>query len=164
MSKIRFVCLDWGDTLMADNGPQDLPMCEWPEVKVLDGARELLAALAPSYPLCIASNARVSHRAEIERALARGDLLQFISHIFCFSEIGAKKDTPTFWNVVTQTLDCLPGEIAMLGDSLEQDVLGPASFGVYSVWFNPHSATVPPGTLAVSRLEDLTTCIDAANR
>ncbi len=154
MHKIRFVSLDWGDTLMLDNGPQDLPMSQWPQVQVLDGARELLAALAPHYPLCIASNASVSRREEIELALARGDLLQYISQIFCFSEIGAKKDTQTFWEVVTQTLACQPDEIAMLGDSLEQDVRGPASFGVYSVWFNPQGAEVPPGVRAINRLEE----------
>ncbi|MBF7731089.1 HAD family hydrolase [Pseudomonas sp. N040] len=154
MRKIRFVCLDWGSTLMSEAGPQDLPMCQWPQVRVIDGARELLAALAAEYPLCIASNASLSRRGEIEQALARGDLLQYISQVFCFSEIGAQKSERAFWEVVTRTLGCSTSEIAMLGDSLEQDVLGPASHGVFAVWFNPQAAAVPPGTQAIRRLED----------
>lgn len=154
MRKIRFVCLDWGDTLMVDDGPQDRPMWQWPQVKVVDGARELLAELAGHYPLCIASNASVSKRGEIERALARGELLPFITHIFCFSEIGAKKDTPAFWEAVTRSLGCTTREIVLLGDSLEQDVLGPTRHGVQAVWFNPRRAAVPPGIHAVERLVD----------
>lgn len=154
MSGIRFICLDWGGTLMSEDGPADLPMAQWPSVRVLDGAPELLAALAPSWPLCIATNAIVSRKPDIERALERGGLRQFIAHVFCFTEIGSRKDTAEFWRIVTQDLGCATGEVAMLGDSLEQDVLGPARHGVHSVWFNARSLAVPPGVTAVTRLHD----------
>jgi putative hydrolase of the HAD superfamily len=101
---------------MSEEGPPDLPMSQWPSVVVLDGARELLSALAPLYPLCIATNASVSRRSDIELALARGGLREFISHIFCYTEIGARKSTKEFWDTVTRILGCTTGEIGMLGD------------------------------------------------
>ena len=53
---IRAVCFDWGGTLMVDDGPDDLPMYEWPSVTAVPGARECLAALHGRVPLCIATN------------------------------------------------------------------------------------------------------------
>lgn len=154
MGAIRFVCLDWGGTLMAEDGPPGLPMADWPQVRVVPGARELLAALAQRYTLCVATNASVSRSDDVERALARGGLREFIGHVFCASEIGARKDAPGFWQAVTRTLGCTPGEIAMLGDSLEQDVRGPAALGVRAVWFNPEAREAPAGVHEVRRLRD----------
>jgi FMN phosphatase YigB (HAD superfamily) len=139
---------------MDEEGPPDLPMALWPQVHVLPGARELLTALAPRYTLCIATNASVSRRADIEAALERGGLRSFFTHVFCFTEIGARKDSPRFWEAVARTLACTPAEIAMLGDSLEQDVLGPAALGVQAVWFNREARPVPPGVREVRRLRD----------
>lgn len=152
MRAVRFVCLDWGGTLMSEDGPDQLPMAQWPAVRPIDGARELLQRLAGSYPLAVATNARVSRRPDIELALQRAGLRAFISHIFCFTDIGARKDSRAFWEVVTRTLGCAPGEIALLGDTLEQDVLGPAAHGVRAVWFNPQGLPVPAGVVAVRSL------------
>src|SRR5438067_129959 len=51
MGPLRWVLFDWGDTLMSEDGPADLPMALWPEVRVLDGAAETLAALAARFRL-----------------------------------------------------------------------------------------------------------------
>jgi FMN phosphatase YigB (HAD superfamily) len=159
---VRAVCLDWGGTLMDEHGPSELPMAQWPQVRVIPGAQELLAVLSARYPVCVATNASVSRRADVEQALARAGLAQFISHIFCFTDIGARKDTPAFWDVVTRTLACAPGEIAMLGDSLEQDVLGPAAQGVRTVWFNPEGLPVPAGVRSIRRLLEFTEVLGAS--
>ena len=85
-------------------------------------------------PLCIATNASVSNTGLIERALARVGLAEFFSHIFCFSDLGCRKDDPAFWAAVSTRLGVPLTSVAMVGDSLEQDVLAPARFGVQSVW------------------------------
>lgn len=159
-SRIRFVCLDWGGTLMSEDGPAEISMAYWPEVKPIDGARELLAALAPARTLYIATNATVSRRPEIEMALSRAGLRDFISDVFCFTEIQAKKSTAAFWNVVTERLRCAADEIAILGDSLEEDVLGPAGQGVFAVWFNPSGRNVPQGVISVTSLLDFVRLIE----
>lgn len=133
---IRAVCFDWGGTLMREDGPPMLPMADWETIRCIDGARETLEALHGAYPLCIATNAAVSGRAEVERALERGGLLRFISHVFSAGELGCGKEDPRFWHAVADTLGMPLHEIAMIGDNLGPDVLAPARLGVFSVWYN----------------------------
>lgn len=133
---IRAVCFDWGGTLMSEDGPPTLPMADWGHVRCIAGAHETLEALHGTYPLCIATNAAVSGRHEIERALERGGLLHFIDHVFCAGELGCGKEDPRFWHAVAGSLRVSLPEIAMVGDNLEPDVLSPARLGIFSVWFN----------------------------
>ncbi|MGZ5180368.1 MAG: HAD family hydrolase [Ramlibacter sp.] len=149
---IHAACFDWGGTLMSEAGPADLPMGAWPEVRALPGAREALALLHGRLPLCIATNASVSDRSQVERALARVGLGQFFSHVFCFTEIGARKDEPAFWLAVATRLGVPLASVAMVGDSLEQDVLAPARFGVQSVWFNAAGQVAPHPVPTVEQL------------
>lgn len=121
---------------MSEEGPLDIPMAFWPEVRLIEGAHHTLAALTGRYPIAIATNATVSGREDIERALDRVDLLQYIDEIFCFTEIGWRKDSRRFWEFVTAATGVRGGQIAMIGDSLEQDVIGPRESGIQSIWFN----------------------------
>jgi putative hydrolase of the HAD superfamily len=159
MRQPRFKCIlfDWGDTLMSEDGPQDLAMGLWAEVRAIDGARETLETLAPDHRLGIATNAVVSSRLMIERALARVSLDQYITDIFAFSELGVRKDTPEFWSYVFSSLALRPEEIAIVGDTLEQDVIAPRKHGVFSIWFNATGKTYPAadGYPAVSRLPEV---------
>lgn len=133
---VRAVCFDWGGTLMSEAGPEDTPMGRWPQVTAVPGAGACLAALAGGPPLCIATNASVSGRAMIERALDRVGLLGYFSHIFCYTEIGARKSEAAFWHVVRDRLGVPLEAVAMVGDSLENDCLAPRRFGVQGVWFD----------------------------
>ncbi|MDA8108413.1 MAG: HAD family hydrolase [Betaproteobacteria bacterium] len=139
MTSPRFRCIlfDWGGTLMSEDGPEGIPMSDWPEVRAIEGARATLAALAPKFRLGLATNAAYSGREAIEQALDRVALRPYITDIFCFREIGGRKETPQFWAQVLKTLDAKPHEVAMIGDSPEQDVLAPRREGIFSVWFNP---------------------------
>lgn len=162
---IRVVCVDWGGTLMPEQGgPVDVPMAQWDDVRVIEGARELLATLAQRYTICVATNATVSRRPDIEHALDRGGLLTFIKDIFSYSDIGAKKSTRGFWDAVTKRRGCSTTEIAMLGDSLQEDVIGPAKFGVFSVWFNPTEAPTPDGIRSITRLRDFAEVLNSISR
>jgi putative hydrolase of the HAD superfamily len=153
---VRAVCFDWGGTLMSEIGPEHTPMGAWPAVTALPGAKECLASLHGAYPISIATNASVSRRSMIERALERVGLLGYISHVFCYTELGFRKDQIGFWRAVESALGMPLQEIAMLGDSLEQDVIAPASFGVRSVWFNDQGRYPSPATpvRTVTRLEE----------
>jgi len=136
-------------------------MALWPEVSALAGASETLAALHGSYPLHIATNATVSRKPMIQLALERAGLLQYLSEIFCFTELGYRKDEPEFWNIVTTRLGVPAQSIAMIGDSLEQDVLAPRAFGIFSVWFNEGRRPLPFGVSVptVSRLCDFVSLV-----
>ena len=132
---IRFVLFDWGDTLMSEDGPVDIAMADWERVRVIDGAREVVSALAERYTLAIVTNATVSKRPDIMRALGRVGLAEFFSEIFCYCEMGRKKDDPEFWRVVLARLGAAPDEVVVVGDSLEQDVMAPMKCGIEAIWF-----------------------------
>lgn len=133
---LKYVVFDWGDTLMSESGPQEISMADWPTVQVIEGAQSVLAELALRYTLAVATNATVSKRSDIARALKRAALADSIGEIFCYTEIGSKKDDPRFWQIVLQRLGAHADEVLMVGDSLEQDVYGPKKAGIRAIWFN----------------------------
>ena len=145
---------------MSEVGPQTMSMADWPEVQVFDGVRECLEALHGRLPLCIATNASISHHHHIRRALDRGGIGRYFSEIFCHMDIGLRKNQIGFWQVVQQKLSVPLSEIAMVGDSLEHDVIAPRSFGVQSVWLasaeaaaaQPAVGPVVPDLVAFARL------------
>jgi FMN phosphatase YigB (HAD superfamily) len=159
----RWVLFDWGGTLMSEEGPLDIPMAIWPEVRAIEGAHEALATLSRRYRLGVATNASVSTRNMIEMALGRVGLRDWIADVFCYSDIGARKDEDGFWRVVLDRTGAEPSQIAMVGDSLEQDVIAPRRFGIASVWFNPGGvhAPDPRGVPAVASLTELPAAIAA---
>jgi aminoglycoside 6'-N-acetyltransferase I len=86
------------------------------------------------------------------------DLLRFVSDVFCFTEIGFRKNQPEFWHRVQQLVDEPLRHIAMVGDSFENDVLTPRSLGVQAVWFNPsgqQSAAPVPTIKSLPNFADL---------
>ncbi|HYM62945.1 MAG TPA: hypothetical protein VEZ11_18810 [Thermoanaerobaculia bacterium] len=95
-SRFPYVLFDWGGTLMSEDGPAEIAMAYWDEVKAIAGAATTLATLAPRHSLCLATNAVVSGREQIELALERASLRRYISQIFCAAEIGARKESPAF--------------------------------------------------------------------
>jgi FMN phosphatase YigB (HAD superfamily) len=153
---------DWGNTLMSEDGPHDVSMGLWPEVRAIDGAQETLSQLAARHRLAIATNATVSRRDMIELALRRVCLLPYISEIFCLTDIGAGKDSPIFWNQVVADLGARRDELVMIGDSLEQDVFAPRRFGLDSIWFNENgrNRSDARGMPTVHRLTDLVSILD----
>ena len=90
----------------------------------------------------------------IERALARVGLMEHVTDIFCFTELGVRKDTPEFWSHVLATLRMDASEVAMVGDTLEQDVIAPTRLGIYSIWFDEggRRSAVPSGFPTVTSL------------
>lgn len=154
---LRCILFDWGGTLMSEDGPLDIPMALWPEVRAIEGARETLEELSSTHRLGIATNASISRRPMIEQALGRVGLREFITDIFCFTEIGARKETPDFWSHVLATLRMRNHEVAMVGDSLGPDVLAPRASGLYAVWFNQDAREVvaAPAVPMIERLPQL---------
>jgi FMN phosphatase YigB (HAD superfamily) len=150
-SALRWVMFDWGGTLMSEQGgPQNLTMARWPQVSALPDAQTVLARIAGHCSIAVATNASVSKRADVEAALARVDLRRFVSRIFCFTELGFRKSQPQFWDHVLRELAVGRGEVVMIGDTFEQDVLGPARYGIASVWLRPCDAPQPPNCAGLS--------------
>ena len=132
-------------------------MALWPEVRAIEGAREALQSLAKDYRIGVATNATVSRRPMIERALSRVGLMEHVTDVFCFTELGVRKDTPDFWSHVLATLRMDVSQVAMVGDTLEQDVIAPLRNGIFSIWFDEggRRSAVPSGFPTVTSLAQI---------
>lgn len=135
-----WVLFDWGGTLMSEDGPLDIPMALWPEVREIDGARETLIAISEIASIGIVTNASVSPRNMIEVALGRVGLREFVSQVFCYTDLGMRKDSPAFWRHVLAATGADRSRIVVVGDTLKQDVIAPRENGIHSIWFDEHGA------------------------
>ena len=63
--------LDWGDTLMVDPPSQTGPMCDWPHIQVVEGAKACLQRLSQYAQCHLATNGEDSTEAQIRLALKR---------------------------------------------------------------------------------------------
>jgi aminoglycoside 6'-N-acetyltransferase I len=147
---------------MSEAGPVDIPMADWPEVRAIDGASEVLSLLSKRYRIAIATNATVSKKSDVVHALGRVGLNAFIEEIFCFTELGHKKSEPGFWDAVLTRLGAQKNELIMIGDSLEQDVLGPMRVGIRAIWFNwkQESFSGAPSIRSIRALRELPAAIE----
>ncbi len=114
---------------MSEDGPADVPMANWPAVRAIDGAAAVLAGLTRTRRIALATNATVSDRADVERALTRAGLRAFVSELFCFRELGCTKREPAFWEAVVARTGARRDELLVVGDDLENDVLAPRPRG-----------------------------------
>ena len=127
---------DWGDTLMEVLPGMEGAMVYWPKVQAVNGAWNTLDRLSKIYPCYVATNAEDSSAIEVQAALARADLDRFISGIFTKTEIGFRKSNPEFYRSISSRLNVPPGQMIMIGDDFEQDVLSAHRAGLFTVWLN----------------------------
>jgi putative hydrolase of the HAD superfamily len=147
---------DWGDTLMVDIPNQTGPMCDWPKVQVVEGAKACLQRLSQNAQCHLATNAQDSTEVQIRLGLKRAGLSEYISLIFCRENLGVGKTDPSYYQKITDKLNVNPEHITMVGDSLERDVHQALKAGLKAVWFNPNNVHVAPGILAINKLDLLT--------
>ena len=154
---LAWVLFDWGGTLMSEDGPLDTPMELWPEVRAIDGAAEVLEGLAQRHRIAVATNAANSDSVAIRKALGRVALDAHVSEIFCFRELGLKKSDARFWDAVVARLGVPRGQLLMVGDDLDNDVLAPRRAGIASVLLDSTRARKPAGMLVptIARLDEL---------
>jgi HAD superfamily hydrolase (TIGR01509 family) len=154
---VDVVLLDWGNTLMEDPGTPGA-MAFWPEVKAVDGARQLLDRLkAANKTLCVATNGDVSDARLCRQALARVGFDGYFTRIFSSKDIGCAKPDPAFFQQVLASLSISADRVAMIGDSFANDVAGPNAVGIRAIWFNRKNDQRRSGPLfeTVFSLEEL---------
>lgn len=161
---LRVVFLDWGNTLMMDDGTQSGPMAAWPEVRAVDGAQDALRRLRPQYRLFVATNADDSGERDVLAALSRVGLGELVDGVVSSRDVGARKPDALFFRAALLRsgragLPLAPARAVMVGDSWPADVAGAQAAGLRAVWFNPSKARRPDGGAApdaeISKLADL---------
>jgi len=141
-SPVEVVFLDWGDTLMADDGSQSGPMATWVQVREVDGAQQTLRRLRLHYRLIVATNADHSRARDVRAALSRVGLDELIDDVVSSRDVGARKPDPLFYRAALLRagfagVPLAPERAVMVGDSLENDVAGAQAAGLRAVWLNP---------------------------
>lgn len=147
---------DWGDTLMRDIPGKQGKMCDWDFIEVIDGAESTLGYLSQTSKIYVATGAQDSSVADIEKAFGRGSLDRYISGYFCKQNIGLAKGSQQFYRAILSVLDAPPENVAMIGDSLEKDILPALAVGMRTYWLtsNP-AAAAPAGVITIASLTEL---------
>ena len=145
--RYAFILFDWGDTIMRDFPQFATPMAGWPRVEAVEGAEEVLRRLHPVARLILATNAALSDEADIRRALDRVNFAAYFHKIYCFKNTGYQKPAPEFYTAILHDLGANPAEALMVGDGLENDVLGANRVGIRAGWLNLKDAETRTGEL-----------------
>jgi FMN phosphatase YigB (HAD superfamily)/membrane-associated phospholipid phosphatase len=145
---LEVVFLDWGDTLMVDEGAHAGPMVYWPQVRAVDGAQETLRALHSLYRVLVATNADDSGSGEVFAALARVGLADFVDGVVSSRDVRARKPDAVFYRAALLRagfagLPVAPESAVMVGDSWDDDVAGAKQAGLRAVWLRPRRAGRP---------------------
>ncbi len=156
MTTIDTYLFDWGDTLMVDFPGVPGKMCDWERVEAVEGAREALETLYRSAELYIATAAAESSERDIWRAFARVGLDPYLAGVFCRANLGVHKGSPAFFQAIIDRLGVDAARTAVVGDSLEKDVLPALEAGLSAYWLTgAEHETVPQGAVVIYNLRDL---------
>ncbi|MGL6258756.1 HAD family hydrolase [Vibrio sp. WXL210] len=156
-SKINQVVLfDWGDTLMHDDPSQRGPMCDWPYIHLVAGARQVLEQVSQYYPVYVATDAKDSTEREIARAFERGQLDEFIDGYFCRSNLGVVKGSSEYFSAIADQLEVDTQQLIMIGDNLEKDIRPAIAAGAQGIWLHPNAQVNTPASIHhVTQLEQI---------
>lgn len=98
-----------------------------------------LSQLRPAYQLGYATNAN-------SEAKLCGLAGQFAFEIYALRTGVPKKPHVGFYEAVALAAEASPEQIIYVGDSYEHDIVGPADFGMRTVWLNKAGAPIPGPT------------------
>lgn len=104
------------------------------EAVVVDGAQEVIPALAERYRLGVVSN--YPHAPVVVRTLEHFGLLRFFSGLVVSGEYGWLKPHPDIYREALRRVDASPKRTLFVGDDLRSDVKGPKALGLRTAWFS----------------------------
>jgi 2-haloalkanoic acid dehalogenase type II len=119
------------------------------------------------YRLGLISNA--SDDADVQALVDNAGLRDYFEVILTSAAQGIRKPNPQIFWTALDSLDVLPAQAAMVGDTLGADILGAQNAGIFSIWVTRRAAT--PANLAHAdtiipdaRIDSLSSLPDLLNR
>lgn len=150
MPALRAVVFDWGDTLMRDFPGYSGPMAHWPRVRTLPGVHAALGRIPGHLTCCVATAAADSDAELLAAALARVRIRHHFRHLLTSRELRVQKPDPAFYREICRHLELSPGQVLMVGDSLEKDIRPAHEVGLRTIWITRSKpATLPAEADAV---------------
>jgi membrane-associated phospholipid phosphatase/phosphoglycolate phosphatase-like HAD superfamily hydrolase len=166
---IDVIFLDWGNTLMVDNGMREGPMKDWENVEAEAGAQEALLRLRGRYRLVVATNAEDSPASDVRLALARVGVDEYIDDVISSADVGDHKPNYAFFRAAllregARGLPLDPQRAVMVGDGTTNDIAGAQRAGIRTIWYNPTKRRFPDGAqqpdAVIRKLSELPTTVD----
>ena len=109
----------------------------------------MLAALAQSAVIYVATGAEKTNPEWMAAAFRRTRLSPYISGYFCPANVGFAKSSPDYYRAIATMLGVAVNQITMVRDNLTRDVLPALEVGMKGIWFNPKQLE---NTLAVKEI------------
>ena len=110
--------------------------------RLLEGALEVIPALAQRYRMGVVSN--YPHGPVVGASLERFDLRRHFEVIVVSSETGWMKPHADCYRPALAALPAPPGRTLMVGDDLTNDVKGAKALGLFTAWIAPHATEAHP--------------------
>ncbi len=101
-------------------------------MRLPDGVRETIAALAERYTVAVLSNFMRTDC--IRRPLERDGLTPYLKTVVVSSDIGYIKPHPVIFTALAECVGAVPAEIVHVGDDWDADVLGATRSGLSAVY------------------------------
>ena len=125
---------------------------------LLDGAEDIVKALASNYSLHIITNGFTT----VQRPrLAASPITQYFESITISEEVGFKKPEPEIFDIVFEAMgNPDKSQTIIIGDSLSSDIQGGINYDIDTCWYNPDKKETPRDfkiTHVISNLNELNT-------
>jgi putative hydrolase of the HAD superfamily len=85
----------------------------------------------------------------VQQLLDRWELRPFFETIVTSAGVGFRKPDERIFRPALDHFGLPPGQVAMVGDSLEADILGANQLGIYSIWITRRVSLPEEGVLAI---------------
>ncbi len=108
---------------------------------LLDGARDLLDALAGQCRLGIVTNNSTAEQIEKLRAL---NIASYFDTIVISEDVGVTKPDPKIFAIALERIGAKPYETVFVGDNWTNDIVGATAAGMTAVWLNRDGQTPVP--------------------
>ncbi len=103
-------------------------------------AKEVLSKIKPFYRLGIISNS-LGRNTELD--LIRTSLIEFFDVLIVSSEMGKRKPHPEIFQSGLKAMGLRPEESIMIGDNLEEDIIGAKKVGMKTIYLTQKDISIP---------------------
>ena len=97
-----------------------------------DTLTTLASLKSQDYHLGVISNA--SDDADVQNLVDKAEVRPYLDFVLSSASCGIRKPNPEIFNIALNHWGFSPQEVAMVGDTLDADVLGGKNAGLYTIW------------------------------
>ena len=113
-----------------------------------DDVRPALRALRRKYRLGLVSNGNTN-----AQAFGLENLISF--EVFAQDHAGIEKPDPKIFQIALEKAGCRADELAHVGDSLDNDIVGAKNMGIKSIWLNRNGRELPQNAVVEHQITSL---------